>query len=116
MSVAKNNLNYGRMITKIREMIHEEKALKERLERLMGRMARRTQSHHMPVAATASATAPVHDGQARFVREPAKERAAPLSAPFPVFGKKRKIIGGKQRQREVYYDPKKGVTSRYVNE
>jgi len=104
------------MITKIRDMIQDHKELKERLEGLMGRMARRTQPHHMPVAATASATAPVHDDHARFVREPARERAAPLSAPFPVFSKKRKIIGGKQRKREVYYDPKKGVTSRYVNE
>ena len=113
---AKNNLNYSIMITKIRDMIQEHKELKERLEGLMGRMARRTQSHHMPVAATASATAPVHEGHARFVREPAKEKAAPLSAPFPVFGKKKMILGKKQRQREVYYDPKKGVTSRYVNE
>jgi hypothetical protein len=103
------------MITKIREAIQEEKEHKKRLEELMGRMVRRTRHHHMPVAATASATAPVHDSHARFVREPAKEKAAPLSAPFPVFGKK-KIIGGKQKQREVYYDPKKGVTSRYVNE
>jgi cell division septum initiation protein DivIVA len=104
------------MITKIREAIQEEKEHKKRLEELMSRLARRTRSHHMPVAATASATAPVHDGHARFVREPEKERAAPLSAPFPVFGKKKKIIGGKQKQREVYYDPKKGVTSRYINE
>jgi hypothetical protein len=100
------------MIAKIREAIHEQKELRERLERL----ARRIRSDHMPVAATASATAPVHDIRGQFVREPAKEKAAPLSAPFPVFGKNRKIIGGKQRQREVYYDPKKGVTSRYVNE
>jgi len=103
------------MITKIRDMIQEHKELKERLEGLMGRMARRTQSHHMPVAATASATAPIHDMRGQFVREPAKERGPPLSAPFPVFSKKRKIIGGKQKQREVYYDPKKGVTSRYLN-
>ena len=104
------------MITKIREAIQEEKEHKKRLEELMSRLARRTRHHHMPVAATASATAPVHDDQARFVREPAKEKAAPLSAPFPVFSKKRKIIGGKQRKREVYYDPKNGVTSRYLNE
>jgi nicotinamidase-related amidase len=100
------------MIAKIREAIAEETALKERLERL----ARRIRAHHMPVAATASATAPIHDTRGQFVREPAKERAAPLSAPFPVFGKKKMILGKKQRQREVYYDPKKGVTSRYVNE
>jgi hypothetical protein len=101
------------MIAKIREAIHEHKEHKKRLEELMGRMARRTAGHHMPVAATASATAPVHDSHARFVREPAKERAQPLSAPFPVFGKK-KVIETKHGKIEVSYDPKKGVIRRHA--
>ena len=97
------------MIAKIREAIAEETALKERLERL----ARRIRAHHMPVAATASATAPVHDMRGQFVREPAKERAQPLSAPFPVFGKK-KVIETKHGKIEVSYDPKKGVIRRHA--